>query len=335
VHNFYIGGGFGRRLDHDMTVRAALVGKEIDGPVKVTWSREEDTRHDVYRPVYHNEVSANLKDGKIVGWSHRITGSAVIARWLPPGFKDGVDSDAVDAAIDQPYDFPNLNVTYIRAEPPAVPTGFWRGVGPNNNIFTIENFVDEIAHREKVDPVAFRLRHLDKNPRLKAAIQLATEKGNWGSPLPARFGRGISAQNAWGTFLSTVCEAEVDQSGEVRVHRLVTAVDPGIAVNPDTIAAQLEGAMIFGITAALFGEITIDKGRVQQSNFNDYRMLRIDEAPKIEIHLIKSTENPGGLGEPGVASVSPALINALFAATGVRLRRLPIDRDALAGRKQV
>ena len=333
AHNFYVGGGFGRRLDQDMAVRAARVAMHVDGPVKVTWSREEDTQHDVYRPVYHNAVSAAVKDGKIVGWDHRITGSAVIARWLPPAFKNGVDIDAVDAAIDQPYSFPSFKVEYIRAEPPAVPTGFWRGVGPNNNIFTVESFMDDIAHRENVDPVAFRLKHLGSNPRLSAAVKLAAEKGNWGAPLPARMGRGISAQNAWGTFLSTVCEAEVDESGEVRVHRLVTAVDTGIPVNPDTIVAQIQGGMIFGLTAALFGEITIENGRVQQSNFNDYRMLRINEAPKIEVHLIQSSEHPGGIGEPGTASVQAALVNALFAATGVRLTRLPIDRNALAGRK--
>jgi isoquinoline 1-oxidoreductase beta subunit len=333
VHNFYIGGGFGRRLDHDMTVRAAHVAMHVDGPVKVTWSREEDTQHDVYRPVYHNTVSASLKDGKIVGWDHRITGSGVIARWLPPAFKDGVDIDAVDGAIDQPYAFPNFKVEYIRAEPPAVPTGFWRGVGPNNNIFTIESFMDDIAHRENVDPVAFRLKHLDKNPRLTAAVKLVAEKGNWGAPLPPRMGRGIAAQNAWTTYLSTICEVEVDEDGEVHVRRLVTAVDTGIAVNPDTIVAQLQGGMIFGLTAALFDEITIDKGRVQQSNFNDYRMLRINEAPKIEVHLIESSEHPGGLGEPGVASAQAALVNAIFSATGVRLTRLPIDRDALARRK--
>lgn len=335
VHNFYIGGGFGRRLEQEMTVKAALIAMHVDGPVKVTWRREEDMQHDVYRPIYHNSVSASVKDGKIVGWTHRITGSAVIARWLPPAFKNGVDIDAVDGAADEPYGFPNLKVEYIRAEPPAVPTGFWRGVGPNNNFFTIESFVDEIAHKEKVDPVEFRLKHLDGNPRLQAAIQLVAAKGNWGAPLPARMGRGIAAQNAFGSFIATVCEAEVDESGEVRVHRLVSAVDTGIQVNPDTIIAQLEGGLIFGLTAALFGEITIAKGRVEQSNFNDYRMLRINEAPKIEVHLIPSTQHPGGIGETGTTASAPALVNALFAATGVRLRRLPIDRDALAGRKPV
>lgn len=335
AHNFYVGGGFGRRLDQDMAVRAARVAVHVDGPVKVTWKREEDIQHDVYRPVYHNTISASVKDGKIVGWSHRITGSAVIARWLPPAFKNGVDIDAVDAAVDQPYDFPNLKVEYIRAEPPAVPTGFWRGVGPNNNIFTIESFVDDVAFQQKVDPVEFRLRHLDHNPRLKAALQLAAEKGNWGAPLSPRMGRGVSVQNAWGTFLATVCEAEVDESGEVRVHRLVTAVDTGVPINPDTIEAQIQGGMIFGLTAALFSEITIANGRVEQGNFNDYRMMRINETPKIEVHIIQSSEHPGGIGEPGTASAQAALVNALFSATGVRLTRLPVDRNALAGRKPV
>jgi isoquinoline 1-oxidoreductase beta subunit len=333
VHNFYIGGGFGRRLEQEMTVRAALVAMHVDGPVKVTWRREEDTQHDVYRPVYHNAVSASVKDGKIIAWTHRITGSSVIARWLPPAYKNGVDIDAVDGAADQPYGFPNLKVEYIRAEPPAVPTGFWRGVGPNNNFFTIESFIDDIAHREKVDPVAFRLRHLDGNPRLKAAVQLAAEKSGWGSAMPARMGRGIAAQNAFGSFIATVCEAEVDEDGEVRVHRIVSAVDTGVIVNPDTVIAQLEGGLIFGLSAALFSEVTIENGRVQQSNFNDYRILRINEAPKIEVHLIESAEHPGGIGETGTTASAPALTNALFAATGVRLTRLPIDRNALAGRK--
>ncbi|MBS0233084.1 MAG: xanthine dehydrogenase family protein molybdopterin-binding subunit [Proteobacteria bacterium] len=333
AHNFYIGGGFGRRLEQEMAVRAARLAMQVDGPVKVTWRREEDMQHDVYRPLYHNAVSASVKNGKIVGWTHRVTGSAIIARWLPPAFKNGIDIDAVDGAVDEPYDFQNIKIEYVRAEPLAVPTGFWRGVGPNNNFFTLETFVDEIAHREKVDPVAFRLKHLDNNPRLKAVVQLAAEKSGWGSSLPARMGRGISAQNAFGSFISTVCEAEVDESGEIRVHRCVAAVDTGIVVNPDTVIAQFQGGLIFGLTAALYGEITIAKGRVQQSNFNDYRMLRINEAPKIEVHLIPSMEHPGGIGETGTTASAPALANALFAATGVRLRRLPIDRDVLAGRK--
>jgi isoquinoline 1-oxidoreductase beta subunit len=334
VNQHLIGGGFGRRLEPDMALKAVRVAQHVDGPVKVVWTREEDVQHDIYRPVYRDILAASLKDGKIHGWTHRITGSAVIARWLPPAFQKGIDIDAVDSAVDIPYAIPNLRVEYVRAEPPAVPTGFWRGVGPNNNVFAIESFIDELARKAGKDPVEFRLAMLEKNSRLKAAVQLAAQKSGWGGALPARRGRGIAAQVAFGSFIATVCEAEADENGEVKIHHVVTAVDTGIAVNPDTIIAQLQGGLIFGLTAALFGEITIAKGRVQQSNFHDYRMLRINEAPRIDVHLIKSGETPGGIGETGATAGPPSLGNALYAATGIRLRRLPVDRDVLAGRKQ-
>ena len=333
VHNQLIGGGFGRRLEVDMVDKAVQIAKQVDGPVKVVWSREEDMQHDVYRPVYIDRLSASVANGRIVGWKHRITGSSVIARWLPPAFQKGIDIDAVDSAADMPYDIPNLHVEYVRDEPPAVPTGFWRGVGPNNNVFAIESFMDELAKKANLDPVAFRRDLLGKSPRLKAALELAASKAGWGNPLPARTGRGVAVQVAFGSFIATVAEAEVDTNGEVRVRRMVTAVDTGIVVNPDTVAAQMQGGLTFGLTAALYGKITIDKGRVQQSNFNNYRMLRINEMPEIEVHLIQSGEAPGGIGETGATAAPPALVNALFAATGIRLRRLPIDRDVLAGRK--
>jgi isoquinoline 1-oxidoreductase beta subunit len=222
----------------------------------------------------------------------------------------------------------------VRAEPPAVPTGFWRGVGPNNNVFAIESFMDELAKKAGKDPVDFRRGMLGKNPRLLAALNLAAEKSNWGEPLPARVGRGVCVQPSFASFIATVVEAEVDELGEVRLRRVTCAVDTGIAVNPDTVRAQLEGGLIFGLTAALYGEITIDKGRVQQSNFHGYRMLRIDQAPKIEVHVIKSGEAPGGIGETGVTAGPPALRNAIYAATGVALRRLPIDRSLIAAGKK-
>jgi isoquinoline 1-oxidoreductase beta subunit len=333
VHNHLIGGGFGRRLEVDMVDTAVQIAKQVDGPVKVVWTREEDMQHDVYRPVYRDTLSATVANGRIIGWKHRITGSAVIARWLPPAFQKGIDIDAVDSAADMPYDIPNLRVEYVRDEPPAVPTGFWRGVGPNNNVFAIESFMDELAKKSNKDPVAFRRDLLGKTPRLKAALELAAAKAGWGNPLPARTGRGIAVQTAFGSFIATVAEAEVDTNGEVRVHRIVSAVDTGIVVNPDTVEAQLQGGLIFGLTAALYGKITIARGRVQQSNFNDYRMLRINEIPQIELHLIKSSEAPGGIGETGVTAAPPAVGNALFAATGIRLRRLPIDSDVLSGKK--
>jgi isoquinoline 1-oxidoreductase beta subunit len=334
VNQHLLGGGFGRKLEPDMVVAAVRIAKQVEGPVKVVWTREEDIQHDIYRPVYRDTIAATLSGGKIVGWKYKVAGSAVIARWLPPAFQKGIDIDAIDSAVDMPYDIPNIHVEYVRAEPPAVPTGFWRGVGPNNNVFAIECFMDELARKAGKDPIEFRRSMLGKNPRLLAALNLVAEKSGWGQPLPARVGRGVCAQPSFASFIATVVEAEVDEQGEVHLRRVTSAVDTGIAVNPDTIMAQVEGGLIFGLTAALYGEITIDKGRVQQSNFNDYRMLRIDQAPKIEVHVIKSGEAPGGIGETGVTAGPPALRNAIFAATGVALRRLPIDRTLIAAGKK-
>jgi isoquinoline 1-oxidoreductase beta subunit len=334
VNNHLLGGGFGRRLEPDMVVAAVRIAKQVDGPVKVVWTREEDIQHDIYRPVYRDTIAATLSGGKVVGWKYRVTGSAILARWLPPAFQKGIDIDAIDAAVDMPYDIPNFHVEYVQAEPPAVPTGFWRGVGPNNNVFAVECFMDELARKAGKDPVDFRRSMLGKQPRFLNVLNLAAEKANWGQPLPARVGRGVCVQPSFASFIATVVEAEVDEHGEVLLRRVTSVVDTGIAVNPDTVMAQLEGGLIFGLTAALYGEITIDKGRVQQSNFNDYRMLRIDQVPKIEVHVVKSGEPPGGIGETGVNAGPPALRNAIYAATGVALRRLPIDRALIAAGKK-
>jgi isoquinoline 1-oxidoreductase subunit beta len=317
-----------------MIAKAVRIAQKVDGPVKIVWTREEDIQQAMYRPLYYDRLAATLTDGKITAWSHRIVGSSILARFAPPAFVNGLDSDAVDGAVDFPYDVANIHVDYVRQEPPAIPTCFWRGVGPTHNIFVIESFVDELAHRAGKDPVRFRLDQLHGAPRLRACLELAAAKAGWDQPLPARVGRGVAVQSVFGSHLATIAEAEVDRNGEVKVRRVVCAVDCGIAVNPDTIAAQIEGGLIFGFTAALHSQITIAKGRVQQSNFNDYRMMRIDEAPSIEVHLIQSEEAPGGIGEPGTVAAAPSLANALFAATGVRLRQLPIDRDVLAGKKQ-
>jgi isoquinoline 1-oxidoreductase subunit beta len=330
IHNHLIGGGFGRRLETDFVEKAVMIAMKVDGPVKLVWTREEDIQHDVYRPVYIDRLSASLSQGRIAGWKHRITGSSVIARWLPPAFQKGIDIDAIDSGADIPYAIPNFRVEYVRDEPPAVPTGFWRGVGPNNNVFAIESFIDELAHRTSQDPVAFRLAHLEKAPRFQAALKLAADKAGWGSKLPARAGRGVCVSGAFTSYLATIIEVEVDEHGQVRLRRVVCAVDTGIAVNPDTVMAQVQGGLIFGLTAALYGRIDINQGRVKQSNFHDYRMLRINQTPDIEVHVIDSGEAPGGIGELGTTAGPPALANALFAATGVRLRRLPIDRNELA-----
>jgi isoquinoline 1-oxidoreductase subunit beta len=335
VHNHLIGGGFGRRLEEDMALSAVRIAQRMNGvPVKVVWTREEDIQQDMYRPIYRNVISASLADGKIAAWKYKVCGASIIARWLPPGFQKGIDDDAVDSAVDMPYDIPDFQVQYLRVEPPAVPTGWWRGVGPNNNVFAIESFMDELAKKAGKDPIAFRRDMLAKQPRLLAALDLVEAKSDWAKPLPSRVGRGVCVQPSFGSFIATVVEAEVDNQGEVLLRRITTAVDVGTLVNPDSVEAQLQGGLVFGLTAALYGEITIKKGRVEQSNFHDYRMLRIDQVPKIEVHLIKSGEPPGGVGETGTTAGPPALRNAIFAATGVALKRLPIDRTALAGRSR-
>lgn len=334
VNQHMIGGGFGRRLEPDMVVTAVRIAQKVDGPVKVVWTREEDIQHDIYRPVYRDNISATLSDGKVVGFKYKISGAAIIARWLPPAFQKGIDIDAVDSAVDQPYDFPHFQVEYSRVEPPAVPTGFWRGVGPNNNVFAIESFMDELARKAGKDPVAFRRDMLGKNPRMKAVLDLVATKSGWGGALPPRVGRGVSIQPTFDTSIATIVEAEVDNQGEVKLRRVTIGVDCGIIVNPDTIMAQLEGGMVFGLTAALYGDITVAKGRVEQSNFHDYRMLRIDQMPKIEVHLVKSGEAPGGIGETGTIGGPPALRNAIYAATGVALRRMPVDRSLIAAGKK-
>ena len=253
-----------------------------------------------------------------------------MARFMPAIFQNGVDPDGVDSAQDEPYDIPNLRVEFNQEEPPGVVTGFWRGVGPNNNVFAIESFVDELAKKAGKDPIAFRRINLDKAPRLVAALDLVREKSDWGSQLGPRVGRGVAVQVSFASFIATVVECEVDEQGEIKLRRVTTAVDTGLVINPDGVIAQLQGGLIFGLTAALYGEITLDRGRVQQSNFHDYRMLRIDQVPPIEVHLIRNGEAPGGIGETGTTAAIPALRNAIFAATGVALRRMPIDRSLLA-----
>ena len=332
VHNHLIGGGFGRRLEVDGIAKAVRIAQKVDAPVKVMWTREEDIQQALYRPFYFDRLQAQLSDGKISAWKHRVVGSSILARWAPPAFVNGLDSDAVEGAAELPYNVPNFHVEYVRQEPPGVPTCFWRGVGPTHNIFVVESFVDELAHQAGKDPVDFRREQLAKTPRLLACLDVVARESGWGQPLPTRVGRGVSVQSAFGSYLATVAEAEVDEHGEIRVRRLVCAVDCGVVVNPDTVVAQIEGGIIFGLTAALHSQITLARGRVQQSNFNNYRMMRINEAPRIEVHIMHSTEAPGGIGEPGTVTAAPALANALFAATGVRVRKLPIDRKALAAK---
>jgi isoquinoline 1-oxidoreductase subunit beta len=330
VHNHLIGGGFGRQLEADGGVRAVEIAKQVDGPVKVVWTREEDVQHDMYRPYWFDRISAGLDEqGRPVAWKNRFAGSCVIARWLPPAFKDGLDPDSTEGAIDLVYDLPNFHVEFVRVEPPGIPTAFWRSVGPSHNVFVTESFIDELAAAAKKDPVAYRRALLDKSPRARAVLDLAAEKAGWGKALPKGTGHCVSLQFVFGSYLAQVAEVEVSKEGAIRVRRVVCAVDCGTVVNPDTVQAQIQGGIIFGATAALHGEITLKNGRVEQTNFDTYQMLRMNEAPAIEVHIVKSGEPPGGMGETGTSAIVPAIANAIFAATGKRLRKMPVDGSAL------
>jgi isoquinoline 1-oxidoreductase beta subunit len=333
VHNHYIGGGFGRRLEVDYIVQAAGFAKQIKGPVKFVWTREEDIQHDMFRPYYYDRLSATLDaNGMPVAWSHRITASSIMARFAPEAVKGGVDPDAVEGAKDMPYAIPNVRVDYVRHEPP-VPTAFWRGVGATHNIFVVEGFIDELAVAAGKDPYEYRRALLGKSPRIKRVLEVAALKAGWTTPMKAaqgmRAGRGISAQFAFGSYMAQVAEVTVNADGEVKLTRVVCALDCGQVVNPDTIRAQIESGVVYAASAALWGDITFEKGRVQQSNFHDYRVMRFAEMPIVEVHIVPSTESPGGIGEPGTSALAPALANAVFAATGKRLRKLPITPDTL------
>jgi isoquinoline 1-oxidoreductase subunit beta len=332
VHNHYIGGGFGRRLEVDNVIQAVEFAKLAKGPIKIIWSREEDIQHDMYRPYYVDRMSARIDDKGIpVAWFHRVTGSSIMARFAPPMVKNGVDPDAVEAAADLQYSIPAVRVEYVRHEPPGLATAFWRGVGPTHNVFVVESFIDELAYASKADPVAFRRSLLQKSPRTLAVLNLAAEKAGWGKPLKPvagrKLGRGVSTQFAFGSYMAQVAEVSVGPDGDVRLHRVVCAVDCGQNVNPDTIVAQMEGGIIFGASAALWDEVTVEKGRVQQTNFSDYRVMRMPESPVVEVYIVNSHDDPGGIGEPGTAGIAPALANAVFAATGKRVRKLPIGEQ--------
>jgi isoquinoline 1-oxidoreductase beta subunit len=330
VHNHLVGGGFGRRLEADGVIRAVQIAKQVDGPVKVVWTREEDIQHDMYRPYWFDRISAGLDEkGMPIAWNHRFAGSSVIARWFPPGFKDGLDPDTTEGAIDLVYALPNMHVEYVRVEPPGIPTAFWRSVGPSHNVFVIESFIDELAAAAKQDAVAYRRALLDKSPRAKAVLELAAEKAGWGQPLPERSGRGVSVQFVFATYLAVIAEVEVSPDGAVRVRKVTCAVDCGTVVNPDTVRAQIQSAIIFGTTAALYGEITLKGGRVEQTNFDTYQILRMNEAPAIDVHIVQNAEPPGGMGEAGTSAIVPAVANAIFAATGKRLRKMPVDTASL------
>jgi len=329
VHTTFLGGGFGRRFETDFVAEAVEISKAIGGPVKVTWSREDDIQHDYYRTASHAHFTAGLDaDGWPVVWVNTIACPSLMARFGP--LKDNFDRRSVEICDSVPYAIPNILVDYQLADV-GIPIGFWRSVGASQNGFFLESFIDEIAAAGKKDPYALRRRLLAKSPRHLAALETAAEKAGWGAPLPADRFRGIAVVSSYFGYVAQVIEISVDRKARtLKVHRVVCALDCGRIVNPASIDAQVKSSVVYGLTAALRGAITIERGRVLQKNFNDYQVLRIHEMPVVDVHIIPSEETPTGAGEFTLPPVAPALCNAIFAATGNRVRRLPIHPEDLA-----
>lgn len=328
IKTTFLGGGFGRRANPagDFVGEAVHVAKAAGAPVKVIWTREDDMHGGYYRPAYYHSLAGAVDSaGAPLAWHHHIVGQSIIDGTGFEGamIKNGIDGTSVEGAADMEYSIPNIYVAYHPVKNP-VPVLWWRSVGHSHTAFVKECFLDELAAAGGQDPYQLRRKLLAKHPRLLGVLDLAAEKAGWGKPLPAGRGRGIAVHASFGSFNAQVTEASVDADGTVHVHRVVSAMDCGTYVNPGIIEAQVEGGAIFGLTAALFDELTFEKGRIQQRNFNDYPMLRMNDSPAMEAHIVKNQERPGGIGEPGVPCAAPALCNAIFAATGKRIRKLPI-----------
>lgn len=327
VHNHYFGGGFGRRVETDQVEQAIRIAMKVDYPVKVIWSRATDIQRDLPRPPFLDRISAALADdGFPIEWTDHITGCSIFSRFAPQFMREnGVDPDTVDGADNLPYSIPSVHVQWTPFDmPDQRPIGWWRGVGPTHNLFRVECFLDELANHAGIDPYLYRTRLLQNNPRLLKVLHLAADKADWHRPLKQGVGRGIAVGKAYGSYVCAVVEVDATSTSEIRLTRCVCAVDCGIVINPNTIEAQIEGGLIFGWTAALWGELTYASGAVEQSNFHDYRLMRMNEVPSIAVHLVESDEHPSGVGELGTAIASPALANAVFHATGFRCRRLPL-----------
>jgi isoquinoline 1-oxidoreductase beta subunit len=328
LHNFQMGGSFGRRLDNDFVLRAVDVARQVPWPVKLIWSREEDFKQDFFRPAYRDRFTASLgDDGLPAAWSHQIAGSSVFARVDARMMKDGVDLGAIQSAIDTPYRLPVRDLSYHRAEC-GVRTGSWRGVGRARTLFPLESFVDELAHAAGVDPVAYR-RGLIEQPRLRHVLDLAAERAGWGSPLPEGEGRGVSALWGFGSFVAQVVHVAMSAEGRLTIKRIDAAIDCGRPINPDGIRAQMEGGILFGLSAALGEEARVNNRRMSPTNFHNYRVMRFNAAPPVHVHIVPSEEEPRGVGESAVPGIAPALTNAIFAASGRRIRQLPLSLAGL------
>jgi isoquinoline 1-oxidoreductase beta subunit len=325
VHTTYVGGGFGRRAEGDFVTDAVETSKAVGAPVKVIWSREDDMKHDYYRPFTYVRMWGALDAaGNPVAWKQRLVQSSLLDRMNPGALKgtNGIDFISMEGAANLPYGIPNLRVEYIEANP-GIPFGFWRSVGSSVNGFVTEGFIDEMAAAAGTDPYEFRRALLASKPRHRGVLDLVAEKAGWTRPVAAGRARGIAVHDCFGSITGLVTEVSVEKNA-VRVHRITCAVDCGWIVNPDTIKAQMEGGIVYGLTAALKGEITIRDGAVVQNHFGDYQMLRMPEMPVIEVHIVPSTEAPGGIGEPSTAVIAGSLVNAIAAATGKRVYRLPV-----------
>jgi isoquinoline 1-oxidoreductase beta subunit len=307
------------------------IAKEAGAPLKLVWTREDDMRGGYYRPMWHSRVRAGIDAaGELAAWTHTIVGQSFVTGTPFEGFivKDGIDGTSVEGGADTPYAIPNLRVE-LHTTKVGVPTLWWRSVGHSHTAFVVESFLDEIAHATGVDPLALRRKLLAEKPRHLGVLELAASKAGWGTPVEAGRARGLAVHHSFESYVAMVAEVSMEH-GRPRVHKFTCAVDCGRRVNPDTVIAQLQGAVGFGLTAALYGEITVEGGSVQQSNFHDYRMLRMHEMPAVEVHLVPSEEHSTGVGEPGVPPVAPALCNALFALTKKRIRRLPVRSEDLS-----
>jgi isoquinoline 1-oxidoreductase subunit beta len=331
IHTTYLGGGFGRKAGPDFVIEAVETSKAVGKPVKLTWSREDDMQHDFYRPASYAKLAAGLgADGWPVAWTTRVACPSIMELWFPGSTKNNLDETSVEGVANLPYSIPNIQVDYMRTEP-GIPVGFWRSVGNSQNGFFSECFIDELASAAKKDPYEFRRHLLGKAPRHLAVLQLAAEKAGWDKPLPAGRYRGIAVLFAFESYAAQVVEISLNRSAKsVKVHRVVCAVDMGRVVNPLTVAMQSESAIVYGLSSALYGNIDIAGGRVKQTNFNNYPVLRMDAMPTVETYIVPSEEKPTGAGELAVPPVVPALCNAIFAATGKRIRRMPIRSEDLA-----
>lgn len=340
LNMLYAGGSFGRRAskDSDYVLEAVSIAKAINGraPVKLVWLREDDMKAGYYRPAFHHALEAALDaQGRLVGWRHRLVGQSILAGSpFAAMVKDGIDAVSVEGAANLPYAIPHMLVDLHTPADIHVPVLWWRSVGSTHTAYSTETFLDEVAAAAGQDPVAFRLALLARHPRHAGVLKLAADKAGWGTPLPqdangARRGHGVAVHESFNSYVAQVAEVTVQRDGSVKVDRIVCAVDCGIAVNPDNVRSQVEGSVGFALSAMLHGAITLKDGVVEQSNFHDYAPIRIDEMPRVEVHIVPSAEKPTGIGEPGVPPVAPAVANAIAAATGKRVRRLPISTDEL------